>query len=262
MSELSKNYLDRFGGLGRLYGKEALPKLHAAHVMVIGIGGVGSWTAESLARNGVGKITLVDMDALCITNTNRQLPAIDGNIGREKASVMADRLKRINPECEVIADIDFFSDSTADRLLGQNPDCIVDAIDSVRHKCLLISQCRDRGIPLVVTGGAGGKVDPTCVASDDLAFATNDRLLKLVRKRLRQHYDFPPEPTKLPFNIVSVYSTENARYPWADGTVCEMPEPGSFAKMDCESGFGSASQVTGTFGFATAGEAVKIVIQN
>ena len=259
-SENNDTYLDRFSGIGRLYGKAALERLRETHLAVIGIGGVGSWTAEALARSGVGELTLVDLDSICLTNANRQIHALDGQIGREKIAAMADRLKLINPEIKIHEVLEFFSRDTADQLLEAGFDAVVDAIDSVQSKCLLIASCRDRGVPLVVSGGAGGKSDPTAVSRNDLAFATNDRLLKLVRKRLRRDYGFPPEPTGEPFGIASVFSTENARYPWSDGSVCEVPEPGSALQLDCESGFGTAAQVTGTFGFAAAAEAIRLVL--
>ncbi len=258
---MTQAYGERFSGIGRLYGKAGLQKLHQSHVAVIGIGGVGSWTVEALARSGVGELTLIDLDSICITNTNRQLHAVDGQIGREKTTAMAERARLINPEIIIHEEIDFFTAKTADTLLEPGYSCVVDAIDSLQHKCLLIATCRERQQPLVVSGGAGGKMDPTAVSRDDLAFATNDRLLKMVRKRLRREYDFPSEPSKLPFGMPTVYSTENARFPWADGSVCEVPELGSALKLDCDSGFGTATQVTGTFGFATAAEAARIVVE-
>ncbi|MDF1814583.1 MAG: tRNA threonylcarbamoyladenosine dehydratase [Verrucomicrobiales bacterium] len=258
---ITKGYAERFSGIGRLYGQAGMEKLAGAHVAVVGIGGVGSWTVEALARSGIGELTLIDLDSLCITNTNRQIHAVEGQVGREKAAAMADRAKLINPEISVHEEIEFFTENTAEELLAPGFDCVVDAIDSVKHKCFLIATCRDREIPLVVCGGAGGKTDPAGVSRDDLAFATNDRLLKMVRKRLRAQYDFPPEPTKAPFHIPAVFSTENARYPWANGTVCDRPEPGSALQLDCESGFGTATQVTGTFGFAAAAAAIQLILQ-
>jgi tRNA A37 threonylcarbamoyladenosine dehydratase len=260
-SENSDDYLDRFSGIGRLYGQFALQQLRGSHVAVIGIGGVGSWAAEALVRSGVGKLTLVDLDSICVTNANRQIHALDGQIGREKIAAMAERLKLINPQVVIHEVLEFFTENTADQLLDSGFDVVVDAIDSVQSKCLLIAICRDRKIPLVVSGGAGGKSDPTAVSRHDLAFATNDRLLKLVRKRLRRDYGFPSEPSREPFGIAAVFSTENAMYPWSNGTVCEVPEPGSALQLDCESGFGTAAQVTGTFGFAAAAEAIRLVLE-
>lgn len=252
--------MDRFSGLARLYGEDALPRLHRAHIAVIGIGGVGSWTAEALARSGVGEITLIDLDEVCITNVNRQLPAHDGNVGRFKVHAVAERMRLINPDLVVHEQTAFFTERNSDELLAPRFDCIVDAIDDVKPKAFLIATCRDRGQPLVVAGGAGGKRNPARVQTDDLAYATNDRLLKLIRKTLRRDYGFPEELSKAPFGIRAVFSTENARYPWADGTVHDEPEPGSHLRLNCETGFGTATPVTGTFGFAAAAEAVEVVL--
>jgi len=253
-------YLDRFSGLARLYGAGALERLRRAHVAVIGVGGVGSWTAEALARSGVGRLTLVDPDEICVTNTNRQLPALSGEFGRPKVTVLAERLRLVNPELEVVEVLSFFTAGTAASILEQNYDCVVDGIDEVKLKALLVVSCRNRGLPLVVCGGAGGKRNPASVRGADLAFATNDRLLRLVRKELRRHHGYPPEAARAPFGARAVYSEENARFPWSDGTVREDPEPGSSLRLNCESGFGSATPVTGTFGFAAAAEAIEIVL--
>ena len=263
MSEtLSAEYLDRFSGIARLYGANALPKLINAHVAVIGIGGVGSWTGEALARSGVGTITLIDMDEVCVTNVNRQLPAHEGNVGRFKVHALAERLKLINPEIVIHEEVAFFSAKNSEAILSGNFDCIIDAIDDVTQKAFLIAACRDRGISLVVVGGAGGKQNPATVRTDDLAYATNDRLLKLVRKKLRQNYDFPPENSKTPFGFRSVFSVENAKFPWSDGTIREDPEPGSHLRLSCDNGFGTATHVTGTFGFAAASEAITEILTN
>ncbi len=258
--QITREYEDRFSGVGRLYGRDALERLSRAHAAVIGIGGVGCWTVEALARSGIGCLTLVDLDSICVTNTNRQIHALEGQVGREKVRAMAERVRLIHPGIAVREEIEFFTERTADALLETGYDVVVDAIDSLRHKCHLIASCRERGIPLVVCGGAGGKTDPTRVERADLAFATNDRLLKVVRKRLRASYGFPPEPGRLPFGLPAVFSTENARFPWSDGTVCDAPEPGSSLKLDCASGFGTAAPVTGTFGFAAAAEAIRLIL--
>lgn len=258
--ELPADYLDRFSGIARLYGTTALPKLRRSHIAVIGVGGVGSWTAEALARSGVGEITLVDLDEVCITNVNRQLPALDGAVGRFKVASLAERMRLINPEITVHESLSFFTENTAERILETPFDVIVDAIDAVPEKSFLIATCRDRHLRLVVAGGAGGKSNPAHVSSDDLAYATNDRLLKLVRKKLRQNYDFPPEHTKAPFGVRAVFSTENAKYPWEDGSVREDPEPGSHLRLNCATGFGTATPVTGTFGFTAAAEAISLLL--
>jgi len=258
--ELSTDFLDRFSGLVRLYGAGALERLRRSHVAIIGTGGVGSWTAEALARSGVGRITLVDPDEICVTNTNRQLPALAGTFGKLKIAVLAERLRLIHPELEVIEVPSFFTASNASSLLAGGHDVVVDGIDDVRLKALLIALCRDLQLPLVVSGGAGGKRNPAAVRTEDLAFATNDRLLRLVRRELRRDYGYPHESAQEPFGAQAVFSIENARYPWADGTIREDPEPGSHLRLNCESGFGSATPVTGTFGFAAAAEAIEIIL--
>lgn len=260
--ELSTPYLDRFSGLARLYGSGALERLVRAHVAVIGTGGVGSWTAEALARSGVGRITLIDPDEICVTNTNRQLPALSGSYGRLKIAVIAERLRQIHPGIEVDEIASFFTESNAASLLGAGYDVVVDGIDEVRLKARLIATCRELRIPLVVSGGAGGKRNPAAVRTDDLSFATNDRLLRLVRKELRKHHGYPEESSRIPFGVRAVFSIENARYPWADGTVREDPEPGGHLRLNCETGFGSSTPVTGTFGFATAAEAIEIILKS
>ena len=257
--EFPTDYLDRFSGIGRLYGRDALVSLRRAHVAVIGIGGVGTWAAEALARSGIGRLTLIDLDEVCVTNVNRQIHALDGQIGRPKAEAMADRIRLISPSCEVAAHLEFFTETTAARILESGFDVVIDAIDSVKHKSLLIAECVSRKIPLIVSGGGGGKRDPSTLDVSDLAKATNDRLLKRVRKVLRRDHGFPDEPSKLDFGVTAVFCDEKAVYPWADGTVCATPEPGSELRLNCESGFGTAAFVTGAIGFAAAAEAVKVV---
>ncbi len=259
--ELSQDYIDRFSGLGRLYGEAALPRLQAAHVAVIGIGGVGSWAAEALARSGIGKITLVDLDDVCVTNVNRQLPALQTEFGKSKVSVVAERLRLINPELEVHEVIKFFTEKTANEILEPAFDCVIDAIDQLEHKAFLIGTCFERKISIVASGGAGGKSNPASVSTDDLACASNDGLLKILRKMLRTDFGFPLEPTRTPFGIRAVYSKEKARYPWSDGSVRAEPEEGSRLRLNCDSGFGTSAQVTGTFGFAAAAEAVDCVLK-
>lgn len=249
----------RFSALDRLYGAGTLEKLRASHICVVGIGGVGSWTVEALARSGVGALTLIDLDEICITNVNRQLHALEGQIGRYKVEAMAERVALIDPECRVTVEPVFFTQNNAAVLLDRGFDCVVDAIDSVPHKCHLIAACRERILPVVVAGGAGGKRNPTMLRADDLALATHDPLLKKVRQRLREHHHFPG-PESRTFGIPSVFSIEKPVFPWADGRVCETAESGSPLRLNCESGFGTASYVTGAFGLALAAEAVKVLL--
>jgi len=250
----------RFGGIARLYGTATLSRFRAAHVMVVGIGGVGSWVVEALARSGIGRLTLVDLDEVCVSNINRQLHALDSTVGRSKVEVMVERVRTISPEARVEGRVEFFTADTASRLLGletdsiseDRPDFVVDAIDAMSNKVRLIALCQGAGIPLVVCGGAGGRRDPTAVRVADLATVTHDRLLSEVRKRLRREHGFSRTSKKL--RIECVHSAEAPVFPDRDGQVCatlasdnELP-----LRLNCESGFGSATQVTGTFGFAAA----------
>jgi tRNA A37 threonylcarbamoyladenosine dehydratase len=257
-SEMANDYTDRFSGVGRLLGKEAFERLGNARVCVIGIGGVGSWTVEALARSGVGEITMIDLDDICVTNVNRQLHAIDGQIGRSKADAMAERVSAINPGCDVVVQEKFFTAETAEQLLAPNYDLVVDAIDTLDQKALLIAEVRKRELPLVVCGGAGGKRDATAIRVADLARASHDPLLRQVRKTLRREFGFPRNDI-VDFGVRAVFSVENPVYPWSDGTVRDFTEPGSELRLNCDSGFGTAAFVTGGFGFAAAGEAVRIL---
>ena len=159
----------RFDRMGRLVGDDAMKKLHASHVVVIGVGGVGSFAAEALARSGVGRLTLVDFDRVCVTNSNRQLHALKGSIGKPKAQVLAERLRLINPQARVDAQIVFYSTVNADRLLGDTPDFVIDAIDNVTAKCHLLATCKAKGIAVVSSMGASARLDPTAVTTDDLS---------------------------------------------------------------------------------------------
>lgn len=247
---------DRFAGIARLYGAAGLERLRAAHVCVIGVGGVGSWTVEALARSAVGAITMIDLDDVCVTNVNRQLPALDGQIGLPKIDVLAERVRLINPACEVHAVAEFFTATTAGRLLEPRFSFVIDAIDKLSNKCLIIGSCRERGLPVMTVGGAGGRRDGSAVRVSDLAEATQDELLRQVRKKLRRDYGFPRGEGVL-FDVPCVFSREKPVYPWSNGTACAIPEPGSDLALDCASGFGTASFVTGAFGFAAAGEVVR-----
>lgn len=252
------DHQERFGGLGRLLGRDALPRLQAAHVAVVGVGGVGSWTVEGLARSGIGALTLIDLDDVCVTNINRQLPALDGQIGRPKVAVLADRVRLINPECRVTTLTEFFTAASAERLLATKFDHVVDAIDGMSAKALLIAECKRRGHPVLTVGGAGGKRDATQIRAGDLGEAWGDELLRLVRKKLRREHGFPPGE-KVHFGVRCVWSSEHPVFPWADGTCAAEPEPGGNLKLDCASGFGTAVFVTGAFGLAAAGEVVRAI---
>jgi len=261
------DYEFRFGGIGRLYGAAALARLRSAHVVIVGLGGVGSWAAEALARTGVGRLTLVDLDEVCVSNVNRQVPALDGQIGRAKVEVMAERLRAIAPELVVDARLEFYTETSAERLLppgGPQPNVVIDAIDAVANKVRLIAQAHRQGIPVVICGGAGGRRDPTQVRISDLSEVTHDRLTREVRKRLRQEHGFPRGEKK--FHLDCVWSMESPVFPQKDGTVCAVGqgerEPGESGRLNCDWGFGSAAFVTGTFGFAAASRAIDRITRD
>jgi tRNA threonylcarbamoyladenosine dehydratase len=245
----------RFGGIARLYSAAGLERLRRAHVCVVGIGGVGSWAVEALARSGIGALTLVDLDEVCVSNINRQLHAVEGEVGRTKVEVMAERVRAINPGCAVHPIPEFFTACNAEKILASRFDWVLDAIDAVSNKCLLIALCRREGIPIVTTGGAGGRRDVSAIQVADLARTTNDVLLQAVRKKLRREYKFPTAAREL-FGVDCVFSPERVVYPRADGTVCAEREPGADLRLNCDNGFGTASFVTGMFGLAAAGQVV------
>ncbi len=255
---VNEDYLQRFGGLARLYGSAALPRLQAAHVCVVGVGGVGSWVAEGLARSGIGALTLIDLDDVCLTNVNRQLPALDGNIGRPKVEAIAERVKLINPHCQVTTVAEYFTAKTAETLLAGRYDWVVDAIDLMSNKALLIAECTRRGQPVLTVGSAGGRRDATRIRVSDLGGAHGDELLRQVRKKLRRDHGFAKGEGNQ-YGIPCVSSQEKPVYPWADGTCSSDPQEGSNLRLDCATGFGTAVFITGAFGFAAAGEVVRRV---
>ena len=262
-ADVQDEYIQRFGGIGRLYGAAALPRLAAAHVCVVGVGGVGSWVVEGLARSGVGALTLIDLDDVCLTNVNRQLPALDGNIGRPKVAVLAERVRLIHPGCRVETVMDFFTAASAARLLAAPCDFVVDCIDLMSHKALLIAECRRRGRPVLTVGGTGGRRDATQIRAGDLGEAWGDELLRQVRKKLRRDHGFAAgaQQGRMHFGVRCIWSGEAPVFPWADGTCRAEPEPGSNRKLDCASGFGTAGFVTGAFGLAAAGAVVRAIAE-
>ncbi len=257
MVVLSDAWQQRFGGTARLYGHSALRVFAKAHICVAGIGGVGSWAAEALARSGIGAITLIDMDDICLTNTNRQIHALQANIGRAKTEVMAERILAINPECRVTCIDDFITPDNSAELLTSGFDYMIDAIDSVRPKAALLAWCRRNKIPLVTTGGAGGQSDPTRIQVADLAKTIQDPLAAKLRERLK--YDFGiTKNSKGKLGFDCVFSTEALVYPQADGSVGASRAGAAGPKrMDCASGFGGATMVTATVRFVAVRHALK-----
>jgi len=259
MSENLENtkQMARFGGVERLYGQGVLGLLQSKKVMVIGIGGVGSWAAEALARTGIGEIQLVDMDEICITNTNRQSHTTVESIGKSKVEIMKQRLQLISPEIKVEAISEFFTSDNVDHIFSYNPDIIIDAFDSLQYKCLLYKECKLRNIPLIVSGGSAGKIDPSQIQITDMAFTINDMLLKRMRKRLRDTDDFPPEGVAS--GTLAISSKERAHYVDCDGSVTYEKQGGTGMRLDCYQGLGSATYVTGAYGFAAASAVIKIL---
>lgn len=253
---MSADFENRFGGTRRLYGHEVVELFRRSHICVIGIGGVGSWVAEALARTAVGKITLIDLDDICITNTNRQIHALDGNVGRPKTEAMAERIALINPECQVNIIDDFITRENIPELITDEFDYVIDAIDCVKEKAALIAHCCYRKIPIITVGGAGGQTDPTKVDICDLAKTNHDPLAAKVRSFLRRHYRFSKSGRR--FSVDCVYSTEQLVYPQPDGTVCQQKTiTDGNTRLDCAGGFGAATCVTATFGFAAVARVLE-----
>lgn len=251
----------RFGGIRRLYGHAAYDYFQQSHVCVIGIGGVGSWCAESLARSGIGQITLIDMDDVCVTNTNRQIHALDGNIGKSKVDAMAERIKLINPNCQVHCIEDFITPENIPELLDTPFDYIIDAIDSLKPKAALVAWCKRNKRKVITVGAAGGQMDPTQIQICDLARTERDPLAAKLRNFLRRHYNFTRND-KRRFDIECVYSQEQLKYPQLDGTVSQKRRRGDTeTKMNCDTGFGASTVVTATFGFVAVGRVLEKLAQ-
>jgi tRNA threonylcarbamoyladenosine dehydratase len=256
MNHIESDYDSRFSGIGRLFGRKGLERIKQAKILIIGIGGVGSWVAESLARTGIGSLTLVDLDDVCVTNINRQILAMSSTVGQFKVDIMKKRIHDIQPECHIETKQCFFNPKNLNDIFDHQYDFVIDACDDFTNKCYLIDHCRKNKIPLVVMGGAGGKIDPLQIRVSDMATSANDRLLARLRKKLRQDFSFPLE-NEGNFGVWAVWSHERAVYPTPDGCITYKP-PGGLAKnMDCEEGFGSASFVTGAFAFAASSLVLK-----
>lgn len=243
----SNDFDSRFGGIGRLYGMKALDKIRGSRILVIGIGGVGSWVAEAMARTGIGHMTLVDLDDVCVTNINRQIHAINPTVGKFKVDVMRERVQQINPYCEVDTKQCFFNPKNLENIFDKQYDFVVDACDDFTNKAVLIEYCRNNKIHLMTMGAAGGKKDPSQIRVTDLSVTENDKFLARLRKKLRQEHAFP-SAEEGDFGVWAVWSHERAVYPTADGCISHKP-PGFAKNMDCSEGFGSASFLTGAMAF-------------
>lgn len=241
----------RFGGVARLFGAPALDSLARAHVIVVGIGGVGSWAAEALARSGVGALTLIDMDHISESNVNRQIHSLESTLGASKVAVMAARIADIAPECRVrIVDV-FITPENVAALIAADAGCVIDAIDQPRSKAALIAQCKARGQQVIVCGGAGGRIDPLSLQRADLALTRGDALLSTVRSRLRRDYGFSREAGRR-FGVTAIFADTPRT-----GTRPGAQPPG--AALAC-SGYGSLVSVTATMGFAAAQAAIDATL--
>ncbi|QYR52333.1 tRNA threonylcarbamoyladenosine dehydratase [Lysobacter soyae] len=252
---------ERFGGIDRLYGRGTLSVLGEAHVAVVGVGGVGSWAVEALARSGVGKLTLIDADDICVSNTNRQLPALEGAYGRPKITEMAARCRAINPSMQIVEVQSFLTQSNMAELLKDGFDVVLDACDSFRTKVELAAYCKRNKQKLVMVGSAGGRTDVTQIRVRDVSRTEHDAMLSLIRKKLRAEFNFPRNKDRY-FGISAVYSLENVQYPQADGSVCGVrPALGKdeILRMECGAGLGAATHVTGAFAFAAVGRVLELL---
>jgi tRNA A37 threonylcarbamoyladenosine dehydratase len=246
----------RFGGIGRLYGQAALERFRSAHVCVVGVGGVGSWIVEALARSAIGRLTLIDLDNVAESNINRQIQALTGTVGQAKIHALAERIAQINPYCQVTQIEEFVDADNLDQFIGAPKyDYVVDAIDSAKAKTALVAYCHSNKIPLVIIGSAGGQTDPTKIEVRDLSKTEQEPLLKKVRRRLRSNYGFPPG-MKNKYNIDAVFSMEPLKFP-DTGEVCSVDgDERGVTGLNC-AGFGSAMVVTATFGMVAAGHVLR-----
>lgn len=244
----------RLGGVARLYTESGLKKLASAHVVVVGLGGVGSWAAEALVRTAVGKITLVDGDRSELSNTNRQLHAMDGNYGKPKAQALAERFRLINPELQIDVVQQFVTAENAASLLPDDADWVLDCIDDLKGKTALVAAAVGKGLRIAVSGGAAGKRDPSRVVVEDLARVKGDPLAAKLRTNLRREYGFPKgsaDGRAKKFGIPAVVSDEPLRQPDAENLAAIGAPAGA------RIGFGSGVVVTGTVGLTMASIAVN-----
>jgi tRNA A37 threonylcarbamoyladenosine dehydratase len=257
-----QDFAKRFGGIQRLYGMAGAETIRQMHVCVVGLGGVGSWAVESLARSGIGKLTLIDYDTVSKGNINRQLPALDNTVDEKKSVVLQQRIAGINPYCECAIIDDFLTtENMRDYLAPEREyDYVIDAIDSIKFKSAMIYQCRRNKIPIITTGGAGGLTDPLAIQVKDLSRTYNDPLAAKVRAQLRNDYNFPRNG-KRSFRIECVFSSQQPVYPKADGSVSHA-KPGIHGiSLDCSMGYGSATPVTASFGNLAAARVINKTLE-
>lgn len=255
VADVDIDFERRFGGVARLYGAAALERFKDAHVCVVGVGGVGSWVVEALARSAIGRLTLIDLDNVAESNVNRQLQATSETLGKAKVLALAERIFQINPFCQVRQVEDFVTPDNLDAMVGaQHFDYVIDAIDSVKAKTALIAYCRQHGVRLITIGAAGGQTDPCKIEIRDLSRTEQEPLLALVRKRLRQNFGFP-RGSKSKFGIDAVFSMEALTMP-ETAEVCEVDGSAGVTGLNC-AGFGSSIVVTASFGLAAAAQVLR-----
>ena len=251
------NARHRYDGIDRLYGHGSVARLRKSHVAVVGVGGVGSWAAEAFARSGVGRITLIDADEVCVSNTNRQSHALATTIGRSKVGVLTERLLSIDPSLAIVPIEAFVSSKTLEPLLAHDYDLVLDACDAFRVKVDMIAFCKRRRIPIIVSGSAGGRTDPTMITSRDLSKTEHDVLLAMVRRKLRDEYGWTRNPKRY-FGVPAVYSLEQVRYVDREGRVCQAkPADLEGGRLDCGGGLGAAMHVTASCGMVAVARGIE-----
>ncbi len=257
-----EDYRQRFGGIERLYGRQAGGWLRNMRVCVIGLGGVGSWAVEALARSGVGQLLLIDYDAVALSNINRQIHALDSSLGHKKTGVLKQRVADINPDCQVDVIDDFINDRNLFDYLPADSgiDYVIDAIDSIKFKAALIYYCKRNKIPVITTGAAGGLTDPTQIMIKDLTRTYNDPLAAKVRAQLRAQHGYTRN-TRRYFGVECVFSAQQQVYPKKDGSIGHQKPGIHGVHLDCSMGYGSASFVTATIAFVAVSRVLEKHLQ-
>lgn len=264
----------RFGALSRLYGPEAPSRIRNAHVAVAGLGGVGSWTVEALARCGVGALTLIDLDHIAESNVNRQIHALSSTLGQSKVDAMAERVLAINPECRITRVDDFVSPENVGEVLPGPYTVIIDCTDQAAAKIAMILHARALGVPMLLCGGAGGKTDPLALRAGDLSGAVNDALLSKLRNKLRREHGFPRASDKngkalkrVPkMGVHALWFDQPAILPDAWTKPREGEDDMGASGMNVApqglscAGYGSVVTVTAAMGMAAANEALRLAV--
>lgn len=264
----------RFGALSRLYGPEAPSRIRNAHVAVAGLGGVGAWTVEALARCGVGALTLIDLDHIAESNVNRQIHALSSTLGQSKVDAMAERVLAINPECRITRVDDFVSPENVGEVLPGPYTVIIDCTDQAAAKIAMILHARALGVPMLLCGGAGGKTDPLALRAGDLSGAVNDALLSKLRNKLRREHGFPRASDKngkalkrVPkMGVHALWFDQPAILPdaWTRPREGEDDMGASGLNLAPQglscAGYGSVVTVTAAMGMAAANEALRLAV--